>query len=175
MRILQLIGDSYQKIDFLYDGGDIYRKALAVDPTNLETLLRLRQNYERLGEEEQRQEIDREIEKITSPPEISPGNSWIDKGKTFAQKLILEGNRIDLDLHFAGRNESVQPLISVFFNGQVVLEGYLEQNIVSLRIETKAGHNMLQVLSVNRPVILTKIAYRDGLEADNPQMLRSQN
>jgi len=175
VRILQLIGDSYQKIDFLYDGGDIYRKALAVDPTNLETLLRLRQNYERLGEEEQRQEIDRAIEKITSPPEISPGNSWIDKGKTFAQKLILEGNRIDLDLHFAGRNESVQPLISVFFNGQVVLEGYLEQNIVSLRIETKAGHNMLQVLSVNRPVILTKIAYRDGLEADNPQMLRSQN
>jgi len=175
VRILQLIGDSYQKIDFLYDGSDTYQKALAVDPTNLETLLRLRQNYERLGEEGQRQEIDRTIEKVTSPAEISPGSSWIDKGKTFAQKLILEGKKIELDLHFADRKESGEPLISVFFNGHVVLEEYLEQNIISLRIETKAGDNMLQILSVNRPVMLTKIAYRDSLEANNSQMLRSQN
>jgi len=175
VRILQLIGDSYQKIDFLYDGSDIYQKALAVDPTNLETLLRLRQNYERLGEEGQRKEIDRTIDKVTSPAEILSGNSWIDKGKAFAQKLILEGEKIELDLHFSDRKGSGESLISVFFNGHIVLEEYLEQNIILLKIETRAGDNMLQIMSVNRPVILTKIAYRDSLDADNSQLLRSQN
>ena len=175
VRILQFIGDSYQKIDFLYDGSDIYQKALAVDPTNLETLLRLRQNYERLGEEGQRKEIDRTIDKVTSPAEILSGNSWIDKGKAFAQKLILEGEKIELDLHFSDRKGSGEPLISVFFNGHIVLEEYLEQNIILLKIETRAGDNMLQIMSVNRPVILTKIAYRDSLDADNSQLLRSQN
>jgi len=175
VRILQLIGDSYQKIDFLYDGGDIYRKALAVDPTNLETLLRLRQNYERLGQEGQRQEVDRTIGKVISPAEISPGSSWIDKGKPFAQRFILEGKKIELDLHFAGQKGSGEPLISVFFNGHIVFEEYLEQNIILLKIETRAGDNMLQIMSVNCPIILTRIAYRDGLDADNSQMLRSQN
>jgi len=167
VRVLQLIGDSYQKIDFLYDGLDIYRKALDVDPANLETLLRLRQNTERLGEEARRQEIERLIEQITSPAEISPGSPWIDKGKTFAQKLILEGKRIELDLHFAGQDKNNKPLISVFFNGHVVSEEYLEQNTISLEIETKAGDNMLQVRPVNYPVILAKIVYRPSGDSND--------
>ncbi len=167
VRVLQLIGDSYQKIDFLYDGLDIYRKALDVDPANLETLLRLRQNTDRLGEEARRQDIEKLIEQITSPAEISPGSPWIDKGKTFAQKLILEGKRIELDLHFAERDVNSLPLISVFFNGHVVSEEYLEHNTISLEIETKAGDNMLQIRPVNHPVILAKIVYRLRVDSNN--------
>ncbi len=175
VRILQLVGDSYQKIDFLYDAGDTYRKALEVDPANLETLLRLRENFERLGEDRQIEALDGTIGKAMSPAEISPRGSSLDKGKAWTQKLILKGMKTDLGLHFDSPEGSGEPLIAIFFNGQVVWEGYIRDNMVSLNVETKAGDNLLQVLPLNRPVRLAKIAYRVSADTDDSQILRSHS
>jgi len=175
VRILQLIGDSYQKIDFLYDGSDVYQKALAVDPTNLETLLRLRQNYERLGQKSRIQEIERAIEKVTSPIEMSLGQPLIEKGKALTQKLVLEGEKIDLDLHFSDREERGETLLSILFNGRVVWEEYLKDNIISLNIETKIGDNMLQVIPVNRSVKICKFSYCRSDGTSHSQEQRSIN
>ncbi len=173
VRILQLVGDSYQKIDFLYDAGDTYRKALKVDPANLETLLRLRENSERLGEAAEARRMDKTIGEIISPAEISPRDSTLDKGLVWTQKLILKRGKADLELLFESPEGSGEPLLAVFFNGQVVWEDYLEDNIILLNVETRAGDNLLQVVPVNRSVRLTRIAYRDSADADRSQILRS--
>ncbi len=127
IKALLLIGDSYQKADYIYDAGEFYQKALEMDPDNLETLLRIRQNYERLNEEEKLLQLDERIEKLFPPREIVLKNSVINKGQRFSRILTFDGREIILNLDFNGAGEeSVPPLVSVFFNGRVVWEDYLK-------------------------------------------------
>ncbi len=170
LKILQLVGDSYQKVDYIYDAGDFYRKALEIDPDNLEILLRIRQNYERLNEEEKIQEIDEKMESLLSPRKIELKEAEIEKGQRSSHRMILDGSEIILDLSISwGKETSPAPLIAVFFNGRVVWEEYLrlderkgqdEDSVLSLPVKSKAGENNLVVIPLNRPVKLYRINYR---------------
>ena len=168
IRILQLVGDSLQKVDFLYDAGDIYQKALEIDPNNLETLLKIRQNYDRLNEERKLEEINKVIEKLTAPREIDFKNLLISKRETFSRSLVFDGQKVVLSLQFQTDEKSGAALIAVFFNNRVVWEEYLKDGVISLSLVTKAGENRLQIMPVNRPVSLTKIIY--GLDNGNINM-----
>lgn len=180
VEILQLVGDSYQKADYIYDAGEFYQKALEMDPDNLETLLRIRQNYERLNEEEKLLQLDERIEKLFPPREIVLKNSVINKGQRFSRTLIFDGREIILNLDFneAGK-ESVPPLVSIFFNGRVVWEDYLKggggddeakeekrkdkmenDRVISLSLKSKVGKNTLVIVPLNKAVDLLKISYR---------------
>jgi len=166
VRILQLIGDSYQKIDFNYDAGDIYLRALDADPGNLETLFRLRQNYDRLSDEQKVRDIDVAIGKIIAPSEIMFLDRVLNKEQVFSQPLIFDGRRIAIDLEFGSEGGwgndggGLIPLISIFFNGRVVWEDYLEDKAASFVVETKVGSNGLQIVAVNRAVSLVKLSWR---------------
>lgn len=181
VKILQVVGDSYQKADYIYDALELYQKALEVDSDNLETLLRIRRNYERLNEEEKIREIEEQIEKLLAPGETVPKNSMIYRGRSFSHALSLDGKKIILDLHFGDgreRIEGVVPLISVFFNGRVVWDDYLKikeeeveeeeeregrgevDKVLSLSLKSKIGKNMLVAVPVNRSVNLLKITCR---------------
>ena len=127
IKALLLIGDSYQKTDYIYDALEFYQKALGMDPDNLDTLLRIRQNYERLNEEEKLLQLDERIEKLFSPRDIRLKNSVINKGQKYSRTLTFDGRQIILNLDFIEADkESVAPLISIFFNGRVVWENYLK-------------------------------------------------
>ncbi|MQY60964.1 hypothetical protein GH153_03895 [bacterium] len=160
VRVLQLVGDSYQKVDFIYDAGEFYQKALEVDPENLETLLRICQNYERLNDDEKIREIKERIDTLMSPAERVFKNLTIDKGRSFWHTLALDGRKITLDLHFKDSSERIAPLITVFFNGRVVWEDYLKDEVLSFPLESRVGKNSLQIVAVNRAVSLVKLAYR---------------
>ncbi len=170
MKVLQLIGDSYQKVDYLYDAGGFYRRALEIEPGNLETLLRIRQNYERLNKEEQVQEIDEKIEDLLAPRQIEFNRYKIEKGQRSAHTLIFDGSEIILDLNFdSEEGSSVIPMISVFFNGRVVWEEYLKSGegigqdshpVLSLPLKSKVGQNRLVVIPVNTPIELHRLTYR---------------
>ncbi len=160
VRVLQLVGDSFQKIDFIYDAGEFYQKALEVDPENLETLLRICQNYERLNDDEKIQEIKERIDTLISPAERVFKNLTINKGRSSWQTLALDGRKITLDLHFKDSSERITPLITVFFNGRVVWEDYLKDEVLSLPLESRVGKNSLQIVAVNRAVSLDKLVYR---------------
>ncbi|TEU07623.1 MAG: hypothetical protein E3I52_03155, partial [Candidatus Aminicenantes bacterium] len=180
VNILLLIGDSYQKVDYIYDALEFYEKALEIEPDNLKTLLRIRQNHERMNEEEKIRETDKKIEKLMAPRERMFKNLLINKGQKYSQILNLDGREIILTLHFKGdRERDVIPLICVFFNGKVVWESYLKSEggfegekveaeeesessgeadkIVSLSLKSNIGKNMLIVMPVDRPVNLLKI------------------
>ena len=183
VNILLLIGDSYQKVDYIYDALEFYEKALEIESDNLKTLLRIRQNHERMNEEEKIRETDKKIEKLMAPRVRMFKNLFINKGQKYPQALNLDGREIILTLHFkGGRERDIIPLICVFFNGKVVWESYLKSEggfegekveaeeeiessgeadkIVSLSLKSNIGKNMLIVMPVDRPVNLLKITYR---------------
>jgi tetratricopeptide (TPR) repeat protein len=172
VRMLLLVGDSLQKVDFLYDAGDIYQKALEINPNNLGTLLRIRQNYDRLNEERKLGEINKAIEKLEAPHEIDFQNLLLNKGITFSRSLVLDGQKIALDLQFRNNEERQEPLISVFFNNRVVWDEYLKNGVISLSLETKPGENTLQIVPVNQSVSLAKLTYRLSIGNMNLPVLR---
>lgn len=159
VRILQLVGDSYQKVDYIYDAGELYQKALEIDPENIDTLLRIRQNYERLNEDEKLREIKERVDKLMSPEEILK-NLTINKGRRFSDILALDGRKIILDLHFKDISERTTPLITIFFNGRVVWENYLKDEVLSLPLESKIGKNSLEIVAVNKAFSLVKLEYK---------------
>jgi hypothetical protein len=166
-RVLDIIGDSLQKVDYLYDAKDIYHKAKEIDPLHLETLVRIRDNCIHLNDDSERLKNEQDIEKVITPREVIINNDLIAKGQRYAVPLVFDGRKIALDLSFAENKEVRAPLVSVFFNGRVVWEDYLKNNPISLSLETKIGQNDLQIIPVNRSVTLRKLTYRfNGNEDD---------
>jgi len=160
MKILQLIGDSSQKLDYLYDAEKFYQKAFEIEPSNLETLFKMRRIYERLNKESKIQEINWRIKKLLPTQEIFTKSIQLKKGRGFWRKLIFDGKKIIVSLQFSRTWEGVTPLISVFFNGRIVWEDYLRDNTVSIPLNTEVGENVLVIRPVNRGVGLLKIIYR---------------
>ena len=157
ISILQIVGDSYQKKGNLYEADYFYRLVLERDSKNLETLLRIRQNLERLNEGEKIRDINIQIQEILSPRSINPRISQIPKGRTFRQKLLLDGRDIVLDLHFSINDKKNALLLTVLFNGKVVWEDYLEEEILSIPVETESGSNKLELIAVNHPVEIIQL------------------
>jgi len=161
VRILQIMGDSFQKVDYIYDAEDFYQKALEIDPDNLGTLVRMRQNYKKLNAEEKIQKVDKEINRIISPREKFFKNTLIAKGRIFSRTMIFDGGEKVLDFNFDWNEKSApKPLISIFFNGQVLWENYLTQKTISVPVKSKLENNVLQIMAVNRPVNITAIKWR---------------
>jgi len=159
VKILEIVGESCQRVDFIYDSNDYYNKALARNPDNLEILVKLRSNYERLRAFEEIRELNRRIGEIVSPQEIDVSLP-IQRGQTFRHRIILEGRKISLSIHLGLNEGAREPLISVLFNGRVVWEDYLEGREISVpAVESNVGENVIQIMPVNRGVELVKIAY----------------
>lgn len=160
VAVLNLIGDSYQKIDYLYDAGDTYRRALDMDPGNLQTLWRLRQNFDRLSDEARMREVDMAMEKIVAPKNLDLRARRVAKGSVFAQQLVFPGGRVALTLEWAAERQRLSPLISVFWNGRIILEDYLRTSALALDVETRVGENTLEVLPVSGTISLLRITWR---------------
>lgn len=160
IRILHIVGDSYQKKGNLFEADHFYRLALERNPQNLKTLLRIHQNLERLNDVVKIRNIDKQILEVLSPRSISPRRSQIHKGRSFRQKLLLDGRDIVLDLQFNINDGERAPLLTVLFNGEVVCEDYLGEGILSVPLETKVGNNTLELLAVNRPIEIIKLTWK---------------
>jgi len=183
VKILLFIGDSYKKVDYIYDALEFYEKALEIEPDNLKALLGIRQNHERMNEEEKIRETDKKIEKLMAPRERMFKNLVINKGQKYSQILNLDGREIILTLHFKGGGEwDIMPLVCVFFNGKVVWESNLKSEggfegekveaegegesngeadkIISLSLKSNIGINTLVIMPVDRSVSLLKITCR---------------
>ncbi len=157
--ILDLIGDSYQKTNYLYDARDFYQKAFEIDSNNLETLIRIRQNYERLNADEEIRKASEKIDEMLSPREKLFKNYLMKKNKGYSWNPVLDGRKITLNLHFDFGERDIPPLISVFFNGRVVWEDYLKGKNLSLSLGTNIGRNSFKLIPLNRDIFLIKIAY----------------
>ncbi len=160
IKILHLIGDSLQKLDFVYDASEFYLKAQEIEKDNLDTLLKLLQNYERLGEGDKIENVKKETDKVISSREIDVKDRTINKGQSISRKIILDGREIQLDLYFKNIQEGIKSLIAVLFNDQVVYEDYLLKEYISIPLVSKAGENTIHIIAVNRPAELTGIKWK---------------
>ncbi|MFQ6071037.1 MAG: hypothetical protein ACE5LC_11020, partial [Candidatus Aminicenantales bacterium] len=123
--VLRIVGDAFQKVDYIYDAREFYLKALEIEPDNLETLLKYRENSVRFNDVKRIREVDRRLERVLSPEVLELGNTVIEKGRTLSRRLVFDGRRIDLELHFSGEEHVIKPLVAVYFNGRVVWEDYV--------------------------------------------------
>lgn len=160
VKVLSRIGDSFQKSGHIYDSNEFYQKVLELDPENLETLARIRKNYERLGADDKILEIDEKIENVVSPKEKQFKDLTIEKGRSFPFSLLLNDRRATIDLQFDLAGDESIPLISVFFNDHVVWEDYLREGSLSVTVQSKLGENTLRIIPINKSVSLLKLLYR---------------
>jgi hypothetical protein len=163
VEVLLLVGDSFQKYDYIYDAFDFYQMALDVDPESLGTLLRIRSHFERLSEDDKIYHLNNRIDGLLTPRREVIKNSPIPKGSLYSKDLIMDGRKINLVLQFNNQEENFFPLISVFFNGRIIWEGYLEGSRLSLFLETRGGRNALIISSVNRSVDLIGLSWDTAL------------
>jgi tetratricopeptide (TPR) repeat protein len=175
VRILLLAGDSFQKLDLLYDANDIYQQAFELDAGNLAALVRIRQNWVRLNNETKLGEVDGAIHKLVSPHEINLPSLTLRKGNTFSRLLVFDGQKISLEVKFLDDKVTQRSLIALIFNGAVIDEFYLTNGAGSVKLETKVGENLLQILPVSKTVSLSRIAYHPEAEITDTPSLRRQD
>jgi len=165
VRILKIVGDANQKVDYIYDAVEFYKKALEVEPDNLETLVQLRESLIRLSKEEEVDEINRKIEGLVSSQVKEGENQWIEKGQIFYQGLVLDGSEVVLKLYFENGEKESAPLVSVFCNGRVMWEDYLElgngeeSGAVFLGIKSKVGENQIRISPVNQRIRIIRVEW----------------
>jgi len=158
VKILQIVGESFQRVDYIYDSNEFYKRALEMDPENLEILVKLRGNYERLRADREIENVSRKIGEIISPREIGVNRS-IYRGQTFRRSMVLDGRSINLGVQFGESEGDRSPLVTVLFNGRVVWEDYLGGDVVLVPVESTVGENVIQVVPANMGVELMRITY----------------
>jgi len=158
-RICQLIGDSNQKLEFLYDAGEFFNLAMTLDSTLLESLKGMSQNYLKLNEPEMVEEVQKQIENMLTPEEIGFENLTIRRGQSFKQTLFLKEKKIGLILTLQEASPGPVPLLAVEFNDQLIWEDYLETQSLSLSVNSVEGINVLTIQPTMRDVILKTIVY----------------
>lgn len=156
--ILQILGDSYQGIDFVYDAGEFYQKALDLDPQNIGILLRMRENYKRLNDLDRIKVVDEKLSEIVMPGELTFKEREIRKGDSYRIPLLFIGESSEsIDIELQG--DSIVPLVAVFFNGKVVDERFAEGGRISgLELVTKQGKNILEIKPINRNIKLIRMS-----------------
>jgi hypothetical protein len=158
INVLQVIGDSFHKLDYLYEANEFYQKALELDAKNIETLVRVRQNYLELNNDAKVRETNAKIKDIIIG-EISSKDYSLEKGEGLSQALMLDGQNMVVDFSLDLRQER-PPLISVLFNGRVLWEKTVESENISIPVQSRVGKNILRITSLNRPISLLKLVCR---------------
>jgi len=159
-KLMHVVGNAFLKQDFLYDASAYYMKALDINPENLDLLLKLRTSYERYNDERMTRQLNEMISQALSPKEQLFEDSPVQKEKYFSHMMGFDGARIVLRLNIKGNDESVKPLVSVFFNNMIVWENYVaEDGIVSLPLKPVAGQNRLVVSPINTDIAIQSITY----------------
>jgi hypothetical protein len=166
VRILQIVGDANQKVDYIYDAVEFYEEALEVEPDNLETLVRLRESLVRLNKDEEVREINQKIDEVVSAQVNEWEGEWLWKGLNFNQNLVLDGKDVILNLYFEKDIEGITPLVSIFWNNKVVWEDYLKEEdeerkeVVSLNLKSRVGENKMRIFPVNQKVKLLRVEWQ---------------
>ena len=155
LRLFQIVGDSYQKIDFIYNAEDFHQKALDIDPNRLDTLLRMRLNHLRQNDQNKLKQIDKKIETMVTPREIEFNDLIIEKSRSWDIPMTIEGNPIRVSLFLKEETPQAKiPLVTVLFNGKVIFEDFVLENIITFGVDPQPLVNKIQIIPLNQKVIL---------------------
>ena len=167
--VLEIIGDSYQKLDYLYESNNSYKKSLEISGPDVALFVKMRKNYERLNDVPALRTIDQAIQKLASAMDMSSGEADIAPAEAYARTLLLAGRKVRLSFNFEEALPEPYPYLSVIFNGRVVWEDYLKDPILSLVLPSEPGPNILNIRALNRPLKLLKAIQTSGEEPSDRQ------
>jgi hypothetical protein len=167
--VLEIVGDSYQKLDYLYESNSFYKKTSEIAGSDIALLVKMRKNYERLNDAQELRMIDQAIQKISSTMEIQSSEAEISLAGVYTRTLLLDGRKVRLTLSFKEALPEPFPYLSVIFNGQVVWEDYLRDSVLTLVLLSAAGPNILGIQALNKPVKLLKTSLTAGEEPSGLQ------
>jgi tetratricopeptide (TPR) repeat protein len=167
--VLEIVGDSYQKLDYLYESNNFYKKSSEIAGPDIALLVKMRKNYERLNDIEGLRTIDQAIQKTASAREILSSEADISLAEALNRTLLLDGRKVRLSLSFAEAPPEPFPYLAVIFNGRIVWEDYLRDPVLSLALPSEAGPNLLTIQALNRPMKLLKITLTAGEDPSGRQ------
>jgi len=158
VRVLGLIAEANLKLDYVYEAEKFFRLALGIEPDNLDILLGIERCLNRLNDEAGAADVRRTVEGLVTPPEIDLGGRLLKKGETFTSALVTDGRPRTVRVGLGAAEAGGRPLVSLFFNGRVVWEGYAEQGSAVFSASPRRGENTLEVTAVGGPVVLSGIS-----------------
>ena len=158
-RILELVGDSYQKLDYLYESNGLYERALGQGTDDLTVLLKLRKNRERLNEEAAVRELDQRIARLLTPEETAAVERRAEKGRPFVKALKFDGSDLTLEIALRGETPGREALAAVVWNDRVVWEDIVQGGLVRVDVPSRLGMNSLTVLPVNTGLIISRLTW----------------
>jgi len=167
--VLEIVGDSYQKLDYLYESNNFYKKSSEIAGPDIALLVKMRKNYERLNDIEGLRTIDQAIQKTASARDILSSEADIFLAEALNRTLLLDGRKVRLSLSFAEAPPEPFPYLAVIFNGRIVWEDYLRDPVLSLVLPSEAGSNLLSIQALNRPVKLLKMTLTAGEQPSGRQ------
>ncbi|MFC2157726.1 hypothetical protein ACFLT9_07820 [Acidobacteriota bacterium] len=159
VHLYRIIGESFQKLDFLYDANEFFQMAYQLDPTDIETLDRMIFNYQRLNDTEKLNAVEQEIQELITSKNQVLSNRLIQKDQEYAVRLKLLDEKIRLTFSIRSQNPSLNPLVSVIYERKVIWEGFLETEELTLDLDSSLGENIITIIPVNGPIYLEGISY----------------
>lgn len=156
-QIWRMLGDSYQRFDFLYDAEKYYLMTLEIIPEDISTLLSLEKTYERLNDQEMLKILHQRMDKIFSPEDISYENIVLEKGKGREFVHISRGGEKKFDLVIDSIKSQEPALISIFINNKIIWENFFDEEMISFQANTVPGKNSLKIVPLNQNVIIRRI------------------
>jgi tetratricopeptide (TPR) repeat protein len=158
-EIFQLVGDSYLKLDFVYESEAFYQRALELTPNDPEVLFRLTRYYERRNDEDRLREVARLLRNVLSAGNVLASPRMLSRGTPLDIPLVLDLNRkrVRLEFQFGTLPGNARPLVSVDLNGRVYWEDFLPGPGFSLDLDAREGVNSLRITSVNGPAVVLKL------------------
>ena len=158
-KILEMMGDSYQKLDYIYESNDYYAKALAQEPDDLAMLLKLRKNRDRLNEETAVRELDLRIARLQTPSETISSERPTEKGRPFVRMLKFDGSGLTLDIAVHASLPGQVPLLAVIWNDRVVWEDFVRAEPIRIEVSSRLDMNSLTLTPINVPVSISRISW----------------
>ena len=153
-RVLELVADAYQKLDYLYESNKFYQKAIDMGVQRVDFLLKMRKNFERLNDVNKMTAIDKDVTAMLEFKEMRFPGLRLNKGEPFNQNFILNGRKFRLTLSFEEELSQPSPLVSIMFNGQMIWEDYLQTPDIDIVLPSDIGSNTVLVCVINKPVTL---------------------
>ncbi len=160
LETYEIIGDSFQKLDYIYEAEGFYDKALGGGPGSLTLLLKIRKGYERLNDDAGLRKADEAIRAALTPSEQALNGPPVAKGTLRAFPLVLEAGRIALDLSFAAFGEGPGPVASLEFGGRVIWEDRIGPAGCTAEADAVTGPNSLVLGAVSAEITPVRLAWR---------------
>ncbi|MCJ7487052.1 MAG: hypothetical protein MUQ25_12930, partial [Candidatus Aminicenantes bacterium] len=158
VRVLGVIGESYLKLDYIYEAEKYFQMALEIEPENLGVLLGVERCYDRLNDEDKAAEARRTIDRLVTPGTIDLGGRLLRKGASFEEVLVTDGRPRRISFEFAPAAAGSRPLVAVFFNGRVVWEGTADAGSAIFPASPRLGRNSLEIAAVSDSIALARIS-----------------